>query len=173
MARRASGEGHRDAAQALLRSARTVDELRTAQAVLLPLLLGLSIEQTALAIGRCAGATCSLRTRFFRIAEGVQPPPRGKRELRNRAHATLQEERRLLGEVFGQARQARADAVQRLHLALEQRLGKQVARSSVYRLMQRHGWQRPQPGSAAHGSPPSGMQERRARAAPRWVRPKP
>ena len=131
MARRASGEGHRDAAQALLRSARTVDELRTAQAVLLPLLLGLSIEQTALAIGRCAGATCSLRTRFFRIAEGVQPPPRGKRELRNRAHATLQEERRLLGEVFGQARQARADAVQRLHLALEQRLGKQVARSSV------------------------------------------
>jgi len=40
----------------LLRTAKTADELRTAQAVLLPLELGLSLAQTVAAISRSVGA---------------------------------------------------------------------------------------------------------------------
>ncbi|WP_227487902.1 helix-turn-helix domain-containing protein [Acidithiobacillus sp. HP-11] len=49
------------AARELLRSAKTAEELRRAQAVLLPLDLGLSLEQTAQAIGRSVNATCAIR----------------------------------------------------------------------------------------------------------------
>lgn len=52
MARKAGGTDQIESAKALLRTAKTADELRTAQAVLLPLELGLSLEQTAKAIGR-------------------------------------------------------------------------------------------------------------------------
>ena len=47
MARPAGGVEHVVAARELLRSAKTAEELRRAQAVLLPLDLGLSLEQTA------------------------------------------------------------------------------------------------------------------------------
>ena len=64
MARKASGAEQLDAAMEQLKKARTGTELRAAQAIALPLLLGLSLEQTALAIGRSAGATCRIRTQY-------------------------------------------------------------------------------------------------------------
>ena len=57
MARTPSGAEHREAARELLRTAKTVEQMRQAQAALLPLELGLSLEQTALAIGR---SVCSV-----------------------------------------------------------------------------------------------------------------
>ncbi len=64
MARPASGKDHIEAAKANLKTATTADQLRAAQAVLLPLELGLTLEQTAQAIGRSVGATCRIRTSF-------------------------------------------------------------------------------------------------------------
>ena len=78
MARPAGGVEHVVAARELLRSAKTAEELRRAQAVLLPLDLGLSLEQTARAIGRSVNATCAIRTRFAKVAEGVMGPPQAK-----------------------------------------------------------------------------------------------
>jgi Winged helix-turn helix len=167
MARPASGVEHLDEARALLLRAKTADELRTAQAVLLPLALGLSLEQTALAIGRSVTATCAIRMRFCRIADGVVEPPRSKRELRNRAHATLEEERRMINAVAGRAHQAGAALVPRLRAAMEAQSGGTVALSSVYRLLKRHGWRRVAPDAAAL---PAGTTERRAKARPRWER---
>uniref|UniRef100_E6QV07 Uncharacterized protein n=1 Tax=mine drainage metagenome TaxID=410659 RepID=E6QV07_9ZZZZ len=78
MARPAGGVEHVVAARELLRSAKTAEELRRAQAVLLPLDLGLSLEQTGRAIGRSVNATCEIRTRFAKVAEGVMAPPQAK-----------------------------------------------------------------------------------------------
>ena len=68
MARKASGADQVASARELLRTAKTADELRTAQAVLLPLERGLSLEMTARVIGRSIGATCNLRTRYSKGA---------------------------------------------------------------------------------------------------------
>ncbi|WP_394808595.1 hypothetical protein [Nitrosomonas sp.] len=57
MARPASGEEHLELARNAVRIAKTADELRSAQALLLPLELGLNLEQTAIAIGRSKGKT--------------------------------------------------------------------------------------------------------------------
>lgn len=145
MARTASGVEHIDAAYALLRSAKTADQLRLAQAVLLPLQLGLSIEETALAIGRSPGATCAMRTRFGKVAAGLIEPPRAKCQLRNRAHATLQREAQILDEVLAAAAAGEVVVVPPLKPAIEARLGKTVALSSVYRMLARHGWRQARP----------------------------
>lgn len=60
MARKVSGADQLASARELLRMA---DELRKAQAVLLPLELGMSLEETEKAIGRSIRSTCSMRTR--------------------------------------------------------------------------------------------------------------
>ena len=64
MARKASGGEWLDEAKICLAKAKTVEELRQAQAVVLPLEFGLSLEQTAQAIGVSVGWACQLRTRF-------------------------------------------------------------------------------------------------------------
>ena len=76
MARKASGADQVASARELLRTAKTADELRTAQAVLLPLERGLSLEMTARVIGRSIGATCNLRTRYKQGGVVVVPPLR-------------------------------------------------------------------------------------------------
>ena len=63
MARIAGGMGDLEWARSQEASARTAEDLRQAQAVLLPLELGLSLEQTASAIGRSVSMTCKLRNR--------------------------------------------------------------------------------------------------------------
>ncbi len=52
MARTASGKEQVKMARVAIRAAKMADELRAAQAVLLPLECGLSMAQTAVAIGR-------------------------------------------------------------------------------------------------------------------------
>jgi len=142
MARPASGRAHIEAARQLLRQAKTAQELRQAQAVLLPLELGLSLEQTAAAIARSRGATCTMRTRFFAIRQGQQTAPRSKRELRNRAHTSLQEEKRILEEVLAGAKEGKVLTVPQYKPLIEQRLGKSIALSTAYRMLARHGWRK-------------------------------
>jgi hypothetical protein len=52
-------------AREMIAQAQTAEQLRQAQAVALPLLFGLSLEQTAEAIGRSRVWTCRLRNRFL------------------------------------------------------------------------------------------------------------
>ena len=170
MARTATGQDHLAAALALLDGAQSADQLRLAQAVLLPLTLGLSLEQTAQAIGRSVSATCAMRTRFCRVAAGEQAPPRAKHTLRNRAYAGLADEVRLLEGVCGRARQARADLVPRLQQAMKVAYGTPIALSSVYRLLHRHGWSRLVASASLQPAPPPGHKERRSRPQPHWVR---
>ena len=145
MAKTASGAAHIEAARQLLKTARTADELRLAQSVLLPLELGLSIAQTAQAIGRSKGATCTMRTRFAQVAAGDRPAARSKRALRNRANTSLEHERKILDELLSNEITRSVLTIAQLKPAIEAKLGKTLALSSVYRLLTRHGWRRPTP----------------------------
>lgn len=170
MARPPGGARHIAAAQELLERAGTADELRSAQAVLLPLLLGLSMAQTGLAIGRSPSAACALRTRFCRVAEGRAEPPLAKHELRNRALLDMAAEKRMLLSACGRSRHADASLVPRLKAALEAALGRPVGLASVYRMLQRHGWHRVKPGQAKQPTPARHVPERRASPRAQWQR---
>ena len=85
MARPARGSENLELAREVLARAQTVEQLRQAQAVVLPLDYGLSLEQTARAIGRSVPWTCQLRNRFFagEIVGGGQRESRGGRRRQN------------------------------------------------------------------------------------------
>jgi len=142
MARPASGKECIEAAKKLFKSARTAEELRMAQAVLLPLEMGLSLEQTAKIIGRSKGATCRMRTRFVQVSAGQRPASRRKRTLRNRAKADLARERQILDEVLASAASGGIVVVPRIKPEVEALLSKPIALSTLYRMLARHGWRK-------------------------------
>ena len=142
MARKASGADQLEVAIALLKTAKTVEALRAAQAIVLPLMLGLSLEQTAMAIGRSVSATCTMRTRFVRVLGGEKPAARSKRAMRNRAKASLEREAQILDEVLSEAQTGGVVIVPPLKPAIEARLGKPLALSTLYQMLSRHGWRK-------------------------------
>ena len=142
------GADQLETAKELLRIAKSADELRAAQAVVLPLELGLSLEQTARAIGRSVGATCNLRTRYCKVARGEREAPRPKRALRNRANATLEREAQILDQVLAGAMRGGVVVIPPLKEKVEARLGKPVALSTLYRMLVRNGWRKLAPDTA-------------------------
>ena len=141
MGRRASGSELLEVAKVSLAKAKTVEELRQAQAVVLPLEFGLSLEQTAQAIGVSVGWACQLRTRFVR-AGGVLGESRAMRGGRRRENMTRDEEAAFLAPFFEKARIGGILIVGEIKQALDVRLGRKVALASAYNLLHRHGWRK-------------------------------
>lgn len=142
MARKASGTKQLEIAMERLKKAKTAAELRAAQAIVLPLVLGLSLEQTARAIGRSVGVTCRMRTRYDQATGEEKKTTRSKCELRNRAKASLEQEARILEEVLSEAATGGVVIVPPLKPAVEARLGKPLALSTLYQMLARHGWRK-------------------------------
>lgn len=148
MARKAGGMKDVEWAREQVAKARSADELRHAQAILLPLDLGLSLEQTAVAIGRSVSLTCKLRNRKRRERAKEIPVRKTKRELRNRAAATLAREANLLDQVLDQASRGGVVVIPTLKPAFEKALGRGIALSTLYRVLARHGWRKLAPDTA-------------------------
>jgi hypothetical protein len=81
MGRKVSGLEFLEQAKVCLATTKTIEELKEAQAVVLPLAFGLSLEQTAQALGVSVGWACQLRTRFVR--RGGASGERLSRQSRN------------------------------------------------------------------------------------------
>ena len=138
MARKASGKDVLETAKVQLAKAKTAEQLRQAQAVVLPLEFGLSLEQTAKAIGLSVGWACQLRTRFAREGGCVQSTRGGRR----RENLTREEEAAFLAPFFEKAKVGGILVVGEIKQALDARLGRTVALASAYNLLHRHGWRK-------------------------------
>jgi transposase len=139
MVRQATGGEVLECAKMLIVEARTVDELRQAQAVLLPLEFGLTLAQTAQAIGVSVGWACQLRRRFI-LAGGVPEADRPRPGGRRRENMTQEEEATFLAPFFEKAKVGGILVVGEIKRALDERLGRKVALASAYNLLHRHGW---------------------------------
>lgn len=168
MARTAGGEGQLEWARGLLAQAKTANELRQAQAILLPLELGLNLEQTALAIGRSVSATCKLRNRPRREATGELVPKQRKAALRNRAAASLARESVILEGLLQDAAQGGVVVIPRLLPAYEKALGKPVALSTLYRALARHGFRKLAPDTAHPQGDPQAREDWKKNSPPNW-----
>jgi len=145
-------------AQIAIKQAITVDELRQAQAVLLPLLYGLSLEQTAQVIGVSLGWACQLRRRFIagRFVGAGGAPARGGRKRQN---LTVAQEREFLAPFIEQAQTGGVLVVGQIKAALDKRLGRTVALSSTYNLLHRHNWRKLVPDKRHPQSDPLAQEE--------------
>ena len=141
MARPARGAEVLDMAQEMILRAQTIDELRQAQAVVLPLAYGLSLEQTARVIGQSVGWTCRLRNRFLAgetVGDGQRERPGGRR----RQNLSIEREAEVLTPFLDRARDGGILVVPQIKAELEAALGRRMALSSVYNLLHRHGWRK-------------------------------
>lgn len=159
MARPVTGDAETiETALMAISQAKTLDELRQAQAVLLPLHYGLSLGQAAQVMGVSPGWACQLRRRFiagrFTGASGA-PAPGG----RKRQNMSIEQERELLEPFIEQAQIGGVLVVGQIKAALDKRLGRTVALSSAYNLLHRHDWRKLVPDKRHPKSDPLAQEE--------------
>lgn len=143
MARPARGGEVLDKAKEALLKARTVEEIRQAQAVILPLEYNFSMEEVAAVIGVSRGWACQLRTRFIR--SGGLPEQKRQRGGRRRENMSKEEEAIFLAPFFEQEVRCGILVVGDVKKALDARLGRKTALATVYNLLHRHHWRKSPP----------------------------
>jgi hypothetical protein len=126
-------------ARLLLRRAASAAELRAAQSVLFVNDYGLSLQQTADMLG------CSVPT-VGRLRRWLKTMPSNAQALhahwggRRRQNFSLAEEIKFLNTIKTRGREGRAISIKSIWQAYEAMLGRSVPDSTIYRLLQRHGW---------------------------------
>ena len=145
------------AALDVLATAKSVEQLRQAQAVVLPLRYGLSLSQTAEALGVSAGWASHLRNAFLEghsVGDGSLPTRGG----RHRENFTREREAELLKPFIEKAALGGILVVGQLKPILEKARGEPMALSSVYNLLHRHGWRKLAPDKRHPQSDPAAQE---------------
>jgi transposase len=144
-------------ARKALVSARSAEERREAQAVLLPGVLGLSLEKTGELLGVGRASVHRLQIRFR--ANTARPKAARNWGGRRNALMGMEEEKEFLEPWVKQAQTGGVVVVSPLRAALAQRLGRAVKPSVIYRLLARHGWRKVAPDTRHPKSDPAVQQE--------------
>ena len=158
MARIARGQDFADDALLAIAKASTVEQLRQAQAVILPLLFAMSLEQTAQITGLSVSWVSKQRNRFIQgqpVAGGGAPARGGRR----RQNFTLEQEDALLAPFLEQAKEGGVLVVGQIKPHIDAALGRSVSLSSVYALLHRHNWRKLAPDKRHPKSDPVAQEE--------------
>src|SRR5216684_6095736 len=157
-------------AQLLASRTDDIQELRMAQAVLLPALGQMTLKAAAKVIGVGRATVARLQTRFRRRKGSAQPTPRhwgGRR----RALMKLEEEQTFLAAWKPKAEQGQLVVVTPLQAALQEKLGRRIKPSVVYRLLDRHHWRKVAPDTRHPKTQPSLQDEWKKKRCPKSWRP--
>mgnify|MGYP001596254347 CR=1 FL=1 len=130
------------------------DELRAAQAVLLPATSGTTLEQTAMLLGVSRATVPRLQARFARKISTRRPIYEGWGG-RRRTLMKLEEEKAFLGPWMQQAKEGGILVVSPIRAALAQKLGHKIAATVAYRMLARHGWRKVAPSATTAVSRPA------------------
>ncbi len=157
-------------AQMVATQAQDIQELRMAQAILLPALAHLSLEQTATALGVGRATVARLQNRF-RQRKQETPPVRSAWGGRRRALLSGEQEQAFLAHWKTQAEQGQLVVLTPLRAALDKKLGRRVKPSVVYRLVHRHHWRKVAPDTQHPKADPSVQTEWKKKRCPKCWRP--
>ena len=128
-------------AEETVKTTRDAGELRQAQAVLLPVRHGLSLEETGEVIGRSKATVARMLAESRRQVEEPDRP-RPQWGGRRRQNMSVEEEKAFLAPFFSQAERGGILVVAPIKAAYEKALGRSVPDSTVYRLLARHDWRK-------------------------------
>jgi transposase len=124
--------------------AKTSDELRMAQTVLLPSLLEVSDHLTGQIVGRSRGTVIRLRKKFRELCSGQAPQDRNWGGRRY-GYMTVEQEDQFLSQYFEQASHGGVLVVREIKKAFEALVGHEVAKTTIYRMLDRHDWRKIMP----------------------------
>ncbi len=116
--------------------AKTSDDLRAAQAVLIPSLLNVPDRVTGQIIGRSRVTVVQLRKKFSTVKQSQNRNWGGRRS----GYMTIEQERQFLSEFLEQAVHGGILVVSKIQQAFELKVGRKVAESTIYRMLDRHDW---------------------------------
>jgi transposase len=126
-----------------LKTTKTKTEYRRVLAVWLRASLSMSAPMVAQALGLATGTVRRIQAEYLR--QGQKALKTAARGGRRRQNLTLDQERSLLAEFLDQAKRGGLLDVSRVKAAYEAAVGHDVPKSTVYRLLARHGWRKVAP----------------------------
>jgi transposase len=130
------------AAREAARNASSADELRAAQTILLSDSLHLTLDRIGAVIGRSRSTAARLRAGFREMEFSEKSVRKRNWGGRRRFHLTLEEEESLLSEFLDTAQGGGILEVGSIREACEKKVGGKVAKTTVYRMLARHGWRK-------------------------------
>src|ERR1017187_9289964 len=123
-----------------LKQAQSKSEFQRIQCLWLRASLGLGANQVARAIGWQPSSVRRIQAQYLKEGKRVlQAVGRGGRRNQN---LTVEQEGRLLAEFQGRAENAAMLEVSQIRRAYEDAVGHPVPKSTVYRMLARHGWRK-------------------------------
>jgi len=119
--------------------AKEPDLLRMAQTVIIPTVLEVSDSTTAQIIGRSRATVVRLRKKFRELCAGQRSQERNWGGRRY-GYMTIEQERQFLSQFLDQASDGGILVVSKIKRALETLVGRKIAKTTVYRMLDRHDW---------------------------------
>ena len=127
----------------LLIHSQTKADFQRVQCLWLQISLNLPIAQVALALGWSEEKVRKIRSNYFKYGEAALiNVERGGAKHRN---LTPEEEQELLTALYGEFAGAEKLFAAKVKAAYEQKVGRTVPKSTIYRMLKRCGWQRNAP----------------------------
>jgi transposase len=157
-------------AQKAVRKTNDSLKLRQALAVLLPVELNATLEQTARVLGVGRATVPRLQSAFRQRIRGSDDSSRKSWGGRRRTLMSLEEEKEFLQPWTEKAQTGGVLVLSPIRAALAQRLGRKVSASVVYRFLARHGWRKVAPDTRHPKSDPQ-VQEAWKKNCPKIWRP--
>lgn len=133
-----------ETARKIVNEAKTPKEMRKGLSVLIPSELGVKNADAAKILTVGVATVVRMQREIRDQVEG-QETDKGKWGGRRRQLMTIEEEKEFLEPWVQKAETGGVLVVPPIHAALEERLGRKVARSTVYRMLARHGWRKVAP----------------------------
>ena len=123
-----------------LKASNTKEDFQRVQAVLLRMEYGLRASEIAETLDMHKASVWKIHARFFKEGSSIfQSKVHGGRYREN---LTIKEERKLLKSFFKQAKRSGILIVSKIKEAYEELLGREVPHSTIYRILERHGWRK-------------------------------
>jgi transposase len=151
----------------IVKAADTVRQLRSGLSILIPKVCGASNADTAKVLG-VGLATVVRMQKQIRDQVAGKSVAKGSWGGRRRQHLSLQQEAEFLEPWIQKAEKGGVLVVPPIHAALEDRLGRSVAASTVYRMLARHGWRKVEPDTCHPKRNAEAQEEFKKNSPKRW-----
>jgi transposase len=118
------------------KKAKSANDLRMAQSVLVPGLLDVPDRVTGQIVGCSRGTVVQLRKKFGEFKASQKRNWGGRRS----AYMTMEGERQFISEFLEKASRGGILVVSEIKRAFEAQIGHPVAKTTIYRMLDRHDW---------------------------------
>ena len=126
-------------ARETVEKAKAPDLLRMAQTIVIPSILHVPDRVTGEIIGRSRATVVRLRNKFRALSAG-EDQQRRNWGGRRYGYMTVEEERKFLSQFLDKAEQGGILVVGEIKRAFEALVGQKVAKTTIYRMLDRHNW---------------------------------